>query len=156
MSISIRSMTLEDVPVVAVLTAECYKFLAEKQGFSSPQLKSLLKERCSEDYIRKLYNEFSHYVAEIKNGIVGVISIKGNGIAGLWILPKYHRQGVGKKLFEKAEQLVAQKGYNLLTVHTTGYAVPFYEVMGMHIVKKEPCEFGPLKGWPLTFLEKSL
>jgi len=156
MRMKIRPMAVDDVPVVTKLVAECHKFLAEQQKFSSLQLECLLKERCSEKYIKKLYKEFPHYIAETEDSIAGVIEIEGNDIGGLWVLPKYHRQGVGKKLFLKAEELVVENGYNILTVHTTGYAIPFYEAMGMHIVKREQCNNGPLKGLALTFLEKPL
>ena len=149
-------MNMEDVPVVAGLIAECYKFLAKQQKFTPLQLKRLLEECCSEEYVLKLYNEFPHYVAETKGGIVGIIGIEGNDIGELWVFPKYHHQGVGAELFKKAEQLIVEAGYSVLTVHTTGYAIPFYEAMGAHVVGKKLCSGGPLKGWPLTFLEKSL
>jgi hypothetical protein len=44
----------------------------------------------------------------------------------------------------------------VLTVHTTGYAIPFYEAMGAHVVRKRACDFGPIEGWTLTYLEKEL
>ena len=156
MSLSIRAMQLEDVPAVNLLVTDCYRFLAERQGFSAVQFRRLLEERCSENFVRKLFEEFPHYVAESGGRIVGAIGIEGSEVAELWVSPDYHRQGMGRALFRKAEDVIRQAGHAALTVRTTGYATHFYGAMGAHIVGRKPCDGGPLQGWVLTYLEKAL
>ena len=43
---------------------------------------------------------------------------------------------------------------SVLTVATTGFGVPFYEAMGMHITGRRLVTFGPLEGRELIQLEK--
>lgn len=149
-------MAREDVAAVSQLVATCYRFLAERQGFSSPQLKRLLTERCSEEWIRKTTALGETYIAESGAGIVGLVGIEGNDIAELWVAPRCHRGGIGRQLFSTVERILRDRRQAVLTVHTTGYAIPFYEAMGAHVVGKRACDCGPLKGWTLTYLEKEL
>ena len=151
---SIRPMTIEDIPAVSRLVTACYEFLTERQGFSPEHLRRLLAERCSEAWVRGTFPAYPRFIADANGRVVGLVGIEGNDIAELWVDLAWHRQGIGTMLFGKAQQTIADAGYATLTVRTTGYAVPFYEAMGGHIVGRKPCPSGPLVGWPLTYLEK--
>jgi ribosomal protein S18 acetylase RimI-like enzyme len=155
-AVSLRPMARTDIPAASRLTARCYRFLAERQGFSPEQRRRLLMERCSEAWVRETFEAYPRFVAEAGGRVVGLVGIEGNDIAELWVDPARHRQGIGAILFRKAKQVIADAGHTTLTVRTTGYAIPFYEVMGAHVVARKSCPGGPMVGWPLTYLEKSL
>jgi len=155
-NVNMRAMTSEDVPAVSRLVTACYEFLAERQGFSPEQLQRLLVERCSEAWIRETFHAYPRFVADSDGCVVGLVGVEDNDLAELWVDPACHRQGIGTMLFAKAEQMIADAGHATLTVRTTGYAVPFYEAMGAHVVAQRPCPGGPMVGWPLTYLEKPL
>jgi ribosomal protein S18 acetylase RimI-like enzyme len=149
-------MSVNDVLAVSELASTCYSFLAEQEGFSDSQLKQLLDTRCSIQYVQQSSRQFDRYVLELDGRIVGLVAIEENDLAELWVLPERHREGIGTLLFQEGERLIAGRGHRTLTVRTTGYAVPFYKAMGAHVVGRKPCEWGPLKGWELTYLEKPL
>ena len=156
MNISIRRMSADDVPAVSRLMSSCYLFLAKEEGFSDCELEQLLDTRCSAQYVRESSRRFDRYVGELDERIVGVVAVQESDVAELWVLPERHREGLGTALFQKGEQLIADAGHRILTVRTTGYAAPFYEAMGAHVVGRKRCDRGPLKGRDLTYLEKRL
>lgn len=149
-------MSMDDVTAASKLVTHCYTFLAERQRFSIRQLQRLLSERCSEDWIRQTTARGETYVAESGGEMVGLVGVDGNDIAELWVAPASHRSGVGTQLFAKAESIMRQRRYVVLTVHTTGYAIPFYQAMGARVVREKACDGGPLTGCTLTHLEKEL
>ena len=149
-------MSLDDVAAVSKLVTDCYTFLAGRQGFSSRQLQRLIAERCSGDWIRQSTALGETYVAESGGAIVGLVGVEGNEIAELWVAPDLHRTGIGSQLFAEAECIMCRRGHTVLTVHTTGYAITFYQAVGAHVVRKQTCDCGPLEGWTLTYLEKEL
>lgn len=156
MNVTIRAMTHDDVPAASRLVTDCYAFLAAQQGFSSRQLQRLVAERCSEEWIRKDTAHGETYVAESGGEVLGLVGVDQNEIAQLWVAPCAHRSGVGATLFAKAEHVIRRQGSAVLTVHTTGYAIPFYQAMRARIVTTKRCACGPLAGWTLTYLEKEL
>ncbi len=124
MGLVIRRMKSEDVPAVSRLVTDCYSFLADRQGFSALQLRRLLEERCSESCVREFYDRFEHYIAACGERIVGVVGIEKNDVAELWVSPDRHRQGIGRALFGKAEELIREAGHTVLTVRTSPRATP--------------------------------
>lgn len=155
-AVSLRPMTREDVPAASRLVSACYRFLAERQGFSAEQLRRLLAESCSEAWLEETFDAYPRFVAESGTCVVGLVGVEGNDVAELWVDPAWHGQGIGAMLFRKAERMMRDAGHTTLTVRTTGYAIPFYEAMSAQVVDRRPCPSGPLIGWPLTYLEKSL
>ncbi|MBN1517047.1 GNAT family N-acetyltransferase [Candidatus Sumerlaeota bacterium] len=149
-------MDSQNAAAVSRLLAACYVFLAERQGFSDAQLRRLLNERAAENQIQKSSQEYERFVAVTGGEIAGFVGVEGNEVAELFVAPERQGQGVGRRLFHHAEWLISSRGHRTLTVHTTGYAIPFYLAMGMHIVAEMPCSYGPLEGWTLTYLEKAL
>ena len=72
-------------------------------------------------------------------------------IEDVYVAPALRNQGIATALFRKAE---TDCQHSVLTVGTTGFGVPFYQAMGMHITGKRPVTFGPLEGEELIQLEK--
>ena len=156
MKITIRHIKPADVPAVSDLVSSCYSFLAQHQGFSAAQLQRLISERCSPECIEQTCHEFERYIAESSDDVVGMVGLRENDVAELWVSPDFHHQRIGAQLFAKAEDLIRSRGHAVLTVRTTGFAVPFYQAMGCRILEKKACPFGPLEGWVMTHLEKNL
>lgn len=80
------------------------------------------------------------------NKILGVIATKDlNHIALFFVDGKYHRQGIGKKLYEKAKDL---NKYNFFTVNSSPYAHEIYKKLGFIDTDKEQCIKG-LRFFPM-------
>ncbi len=154
--IIVRPMKADDIMSVRRIVQECYEFLAQREGFTLEQIRRLVEERCSDDWIGEAYARYQSFVALVDQAVVGVVGIEGNDVAELFVRPDHHCRGVGSILFETAEQAIADAGHSELTVRTTGYATGFYERMGAQTVGKMRCPHGPLVGWELTCLRKSI
>jgi GNAT superfamily N-acetyltransferase len=95
--------------------------------------------------------KFTCYVAEVDGKVVGFMASSGSRVEELFVHPKHHRHGIAAALFRKAESECRD---SVLTVGTTGYGLPFYQAMGMHVTGTRVVTFGPLEGRELTELEK--
>lgn len=69
------------------------------------------------------------YGAYISNEIIGVIATKndGNHISLFFVNEKYHRQGIGKKLFKV---ILQESTGSKITVNSSPYAVGVYKRLG--------------------------
>lgn len=78
-----------------------------------------------EDYLRQL----SAYGAYSGDTLLGVIASRNEGahIALFFVDGKYHRRGIGRKLFER---LKADCTFKKMTVNSSPYAVGVYESFG--------------------------
>lgn len=85
---------------------------------------------------KELMNELTIFGAFDNNELIGVIGTKHNGthISLFFIHPAYHRQGIGRKLFDYAysNQTIKQ-----ITVNSSSYAVKFYESLGFSKTAEE-------------------
>ena len=74
------------------------------------------------------------------NIILGVIATKDlSHIALLFVDGKYHKQGIGKKLYEKAKSLNKK---NYFTVNSSPYAHEVYKHLGFVDTDSEQCIHG--------------
>lgn len=104
----------------------------EKREISTRILKSLPnwfgKPESTQEYINESSNlPFFASINESKP--VGFISIKENNkytaeIYVMGVLPDYHRQGIGKSLFNMVLQWAKEKGYEFLQVKTLDESHP--------------------------------
>lgn len=80
-------------------------------------------------YNNSLMNELAIFGAFDGNALIGIMGTKKQGqhISLFFINPKYHRKGIGKRLFDYAysNQTTAQ-----ITVNSSSFAVRFYESLG--------------------------
>lgn len=80
------------------------------------------------------------------NKILGVIATKDtNHIALFFVDGKYHRQGIGRKLYEKAKSLNKS---NYFTVNSSPYAHEVYKRLGFTDTDIEQCVNG-LRFYPM-------
>ncbi|NLF35987.1 MAG: GNAT family N-acetyltransferase [Clostridiaceae bacterium] len=89
------------------------------------------------------------YGAYINNEIIGVIATRNNGnhIALFFVDGRYHRQGIGRKLF----QVVLEKSTgNKITVNSSPYAVEIYKKLGFIPDTDEQIKEG-IRFTPMTY-----
>ena len=156
MRLTIRRMAKPDAQAVSDLVSGCYRFLAGHEGYARAQFDSLLRERCSAGCIQAWLQRYDCFVACSTGAVLGVVAVRGNEIEELFVRPQNHREGVGTRLFTRAERIIRNGGHRKVVVATSGYGVPFYQRMGAHISGAVRCRFGPLKGRVLVVLEKPL
>ena len=95
-----------------------------------------------EDWVSK--RDF--YGAFDNNKLFGVIATKDlNHIALLFVEGAYHRQGIGKKLYERARLLNQD---NFFTVNSSPYAHEVYKHWGFIDTSEEQCVHG-LRFFPM-------
>ncbi len=115
------------------------------QEFESPDytqegINEFYKTIHDENYISML----TMYGAFLSGELVGVIATRNNGrhIALFFVDGKYHRQGIGKQLFEAVRT-------DKMTVNSSPYAVGIYRKLGFKAVDDEQSVNG-LRFTPMT------
>jgi len=157
MDINIRPMAESDIKAVSEIVSEDYKYLAEREGFSSEQLEQLLTERSSQIAIDSWFVNWQCFVTELNGNVIGALAIGQNEIEELWVHPQYHSQGIGTAMFRKAENIIAKAGYTELTLCSAAVSArQFYVAMGAEVIEQKLCSFGPLVGWLLTHYRKKI
>ena len=90
--------------------------------------------------------EREFYGAFENDKLLGVIATKNrNHIALFFVDGKYHKQGIGRKLYEKAKELNKD---SFLTVNSSPYAHEVYKHLGFVDTNKEQCVNG-LRFYPM-------
>ncbi|MDO5517725.1 MAG: GNAT family N-acetyltransferase, partial [Clostridium sp.] len=89
------------------------------------------------------------YGAYKDDEIVGVIATRNNGnhIALFFVKGEYHKQGIGRRLFET---VVKNCNGEALTVNSSPYAVGIYEHLGFEKVEEEQVTDG-IRYTPMVF-----
>ncbi|MFH1501218.1 MAG: GNAT family N-acetyltransferase [archaeon] len=70
------------------------------------------------------------FVLQDSSSVVGVVRGRYNRIVNLFLLEKYHKKGLGKKLVQRFESEVREKGSKHIKIRASLYATPFYQAMG--------------------------
>jgi ribosomal protein S18 acetylase RimI-like enzyme len=155
--ITIRKMTEAEIPIVSKLLERCYAWLGEIERFPLAFSNFLISERASVETIEREFKNQLYLVAKTRGSIVGMVAIRDNEITRLYVSPENHRQGVGKDLFNAAEQIIAESGFDRLSLVAIGESpVPFYRAMGMSVVKRAKSTLPCYKGGKVILMEKSL
>ncbi|BDF66282.1 N-acetyltransferase [Oscillospiraceae bacterium] len=97
----------------------------EAPEYSEAGVNEFYKSIHDEDYLRQL----CMYGAFLEDKLIGVIAARNanSHIALFFVDGKYHRQGIGRKLFEAAKSSCHS---NKMTVNSSPYAVPVYAKLG--------------------------
>ena len=109
----------------------------------------VFKEYEAPDYTKKGIEEFyksindTSYLSMLRvfgafedDNLLGVIATrnKGTHIALFFVDGRYHRQGIGKKLFKT---VLKNNSYDKITVNSSPYAIPVYHKLGFCDTDKE-------------------
>lgn len=100
-------------------------------------------------YSEELMSQLAIFGAFENDVLIGIIGTKNDGehISLYFIDPKFHRRGIGKKLFEAAYK---SQQARQITVNSSSYARGFYESLGFSIVGEEQ-ESNGLRYLPMKF-----
>ncbi|MCL2833936.1 MAG: GNAT family N-acetyltransferase [Treponema sp.] len=71
------------------------------------------------------------YIAADNKKIIGMVNENGNGhISMLFVDAAYHRHGIATKLMERIVCELKLAGFDIITVNSSPYALPFYRSFG--------------------------
>ncbi|HEY1710439.1 MAG TPA: GNAT family N-acetyltransferase [Rhizomicrobium sp.] len=79
-------------------------------------------------------------VATADGAIVGFSHATGPVMETLYVLPAWHRHGIGRALFNQTRAALAERGLNEMTFNVlkqNDKAVAFYRAMGAHVIREE-------------------
>lgn len=139
------------------------KVLKEEMKHALDLVWKVFLEYEAPDYTKEGVEEFKKSIDDIswieardfygafddENNLLGVIALKDEiHIALLFVDGKYHRQGIGRKLFEKAKQLNTK---NFFTVNSSPYAHEIYKHFGFVDIDGEQSIKG-LRFYPMKML----
>lgn len=137
MMITIRDYREDDAPAVGRLIAATFSEF--NLAFASPeQLNAFLgpfrhadsAEPVHQEAIARVIRSDIVFVAEDESVIVGVLRGRKERLASLFVRGDHHRQGIGRQLVRRFEQACLQRGWMVIRLASTVYAVPFYQAMG--------------------------
>jgi GNAT superfamily N-acetyltransferase len=155
-TIDIRAMQPEDIPRVSEIVCAGYRWLAERAGYSSPQLKDMIAHRGSKKAIRSQCETYRFLVAMRDDNILGVVGIEDAEVTKLFVDPCALREGIGTSLFRAAETAIRKAGHEFLFLGAFGPSIPFYEAMGLRVAHRKTIGSGPLQGRQNTVMQKNL
>ncbi|ORX78539.1 GCN5-related N-acetyltransferase [Anaeromyces robustus] len=124
LNILIRNLEKEEIDNALCLVWRVFQEY-EAPDYTEEGVKEFYKSIHDDNYLSKLclYGAFN------QEELVGVIATRSEGthIALFFVEGKYHRQGIGKKLFHT----VKAKCYSdKMTVNSSPYAIPIYHKLG--------------------------
>ena len=98
----------------------------------SKQGNDTFKDFIKPENVLDRFNGLNIFVAKYNNEIIGVLEIRNNDHISLFFVKKdFHKQGVGKKLFEKyLETIKKNSEIKTITVNSSIYAEKIYEKLG--------------------------
>ena len=117
----------------------------EAPDYTQQGIDEFYKSIHDENYLSNL----SMYGAFVNEKLVGIIATRNMGthIALFFVDGNYHRQGIGKKLFQNVLENSAVSG---ITVNSSPFAVPIYRKLGFLDTDKEQTVNG-LRFTPMTY-----
>ena len=103
-----------------------------RRSYTSGQIGAWVDEIAMANYVQGMAeNEF--FVAEEKQGDIAgfiIFSVRSAEIHALYLLPGAVGNGLGRQLFDLAENLIRNQGHEVIRLKATLNAVGFYERMG--------------------------
>lgn len=133
MSLNVSTRELKSEEIETALQLVWSVFLEyEAPDYTAEGVEEFKKSIHDKDYIAglRLYGAF------LANEMIGVIAARSGGthIALFFVRGKYHRQGVGKRLFRVAHSDCPS---DIMTVNSSPYAVPIYRRLGFRETAQE-------------------
>ena len=84
--------------------------------------------------MREIYIPNSETYIFIENGIIkGFFSLHGDTLAAMFVSPEFQRNGIGRKMMEKAKTL--RHGLELAVYKENPKGIEFYEKCGFRIIR---------------------
>ncbi len=83
---------------------------------------------------------------------LGVLAAEGSHIALFFVDPAFHRQGIGRRLFQA---YLAEGGRERVTVHSSPYAVEVYRHLGFSPTAEEHLSPDGIRYTPMIWEQKT-
>lgn len=133
----------EETAVSNLVARSFNEFIAP--GFSEEGIDEFFKYANPRSLAKR--SEGSHFVlvAEVDGEIAGMIEVREmKHISMLFVDKVHHRKGIGKALFKLAlERIISEESPpKSVTVHSSRFAVPFYESLGFTKTSEEKIIYG--------------
>ena len=80
--------------------------------------------------------------------LLGILAAEGSHIALFFVDPAFHRQGIGRKLFQA---YLAEGGWGRVTVHSSPYAVEVYRRLGFSPTAEEQLSPDGIRYTPMAW-----
>lgn len=144
---TIRQLKDNEVEMALALTWRVFlKF--EASEYSKEGVYEFYRSIHSQSYVKAL----SVYGAFQEEKLVGMIATRNEGrhIALFFVDERYHKQGIGRKLFEFA---CKDNSNHEITVNASPYAIPIYEHLGFAKTGKEQKTRG-VRYTPMAYTQK--
>lgn len=157
----IREAELDDAPAMARVSVESYRS-AHRDQIPAESLVQFTYEESERNWTRTIREQSSAderlefiYIAETDEGLVIGVAMGGPAssdsplytgeIYFLYLLPEYHRQGIGRLLTIRVVERLVEQGMSSLLIRVLKANAParrFYEALGGHLVSEleEPFE----------------
>lgn len=131
LNISIRELEQDQTEKALCLVWKVFQEY-EAPDYTKEGVEEFYKSIHDESYLSKL----CLYGAFVQDELVGCIATRNEGthIALFFVDGKYHRQGIGKQLFQTAW---ARCHFDKMTVNSSPYAVPIYHKLGFQDTNTE-------------------
>lgn len=126
-NLTIKSLSKADIETALNLVWKVFLEF-EAPDYTQEGIDEFYRSIHDEDYLAAL----SLYGAFMNEELVGIIATRSGGkhIALFFVDGKYHRQGIGKQLFQSVKT-------DKMTVNSSTYAVPVYSKFGFKPVNTE-------------------
>jgi GNAT superfamily N-acetyltransferase len=103
---------------------------AQRDQFLGPFQHARSLELSHQEAIARVIRSEMVFVAEVDGEIVAILRGRMNRLASLFVRGDYHRQGIGRRLVARFEDVCVRQGATYIKVAATLYAVPFYQELG--------------------------
>jgi GNAT superfamily N-acetyltransferase len=146
--IEIRPMRPEEAEAVSALIGAATR--AGSAGWYPPAVVEACAAANSPAYVLATTEKQAVYVALLGGRLAAMVSLKGNQIGNLFVLPEHMRRGLGRHLAAFAAETCRAAGHTDLVVHASFNAVGFYRACGF--VEEGLGSFDLAPGLPMQYV----
>jgi GNAT superfamily N-acetyltransferase len=136
----IRAFAGSDAGAVAELVAVCLRTVNSRDY--PPEIIERMCAYFVPDQFLRLAAQRQIFVAESDGGVIGTVSREGNRVFTMFVHPRHHGQGIGRRLMRHVEALAASDGFDHMETGASITAHDFYHRLGYVDVRTSETEFG--------------
>lgn len=129
----IRKFRSNDNKKISYVIRKCLVHV-NNADYTDQQIKFLCREFSPAKITARFLNRDS-FVATQDDKILGCVTFSEGEISSLFVNPKFHSQGIGHKLMQKAEMHARKCGFSKTWVNSSKTAITFYE--NLQYIKKK-------------------
>lgn len=135
----IRHYKKADAQRCSQIMRDCLEIMDEYE----PKLKDLLWKKRNAEWLDDQYEHYDGvWVYERGGEVLGVCSLNGTTIEGLYVDPENHHEDIGGELLQYVEDIARTHGVEQVNVESSFFAEAFYQQKGYHTLDKGQVELG--------------